>query len=64
MAFVSDPAHARFYGDNNDRMPSYGPEKSLSEAEIGLDVDWLRGEWFMPKPMRSGVRDTAKAGAQ
>lgn len=64
MAFVSDPAHARFYGDNNDRMPSYGPEKSLSEAEIGLVVDWLRGEWFMPKPMRTGGRDTVKAGAQ
>ena len=47
-AFISDPAHARFFGENNDRMPSYIPEKSLSEKEIGLVADWLRGEWFVP----------------
>ena len=48
VAFVTDPAHTRFYGDNNDRMPSYGTEKSLTDNEIGLVVDWLRGEWFVP----------------
>ncbi len=47
-AFIADPAHARFFGENNDRMPSYIPEKSLSEKEIGLVADWLRGEWFVP----------------
>jgi ubiquinol-cytochrome c reductase cytochrome b subunit len=46
-AFISDPAHARFFGDNNDRMPSFGPlkEKILTEKEIGLVADWLRGDW-------------------
>lgn len=47
-AFVHDPADPRFFWDNNDRMPSYGKEKSLSEKEIGLVVDWLRGEWYRP----------------
>lgn len=46
IAFVSDPEHERFYGDRNDRMPRYGEEKILTPQEIGLVVDWLRGEWF------------------
>lgn len=46
LAFIQDPSHKRFYGDRNDRMPSYGavedkPAK-LSDREIGLIVDWLR----------------------
>ena len=48
-AFITDAAHERFYGDNNDRMPSYGTEKSLSEKEIALVSDWLRQEWYRPK---------------
>ena len=48
IAFVSDPTHARFFGDNNDRMPSFLTEKTLSETEIGYVVDWLRGEWYTP----------------
>ncbi len=47
-AFITDAAHPRFYGDNNDRMPSYGPEKSLSDKDIALVSDWLRGEWYRP----------------
>lgn len=48
-AFISDPAHERFFGDNNDRMPSFGKEKTLTDREIGLIADWIRGEWFEPK---------------
>ncbi|MGH7955931.1 MAG: c-type cytochrome, partial [Opitutaceae bacterium] len=48
IAFISNPEHERFYGDRNDRMPAYGEEKSLSEQEIGLVADWLRGEWYQP----------------
>lgn len=48
IAFISDPAHERFFGDNNDRMPSFGKEKTLSVKELGLVADWLRGEWYMP----------------
>ncbi|MEN9020906.1 MAG: cytochrome b N-terminal domain-containing protein, partial [Verrucomicrobiales bacterium] len=45
-AFIQDPSHKRFYGDRNDRMPSYGavndkPAK-LSDREIGLIVEWMR----------------------
>lgn len=43
-AFVFDPAHNRFFGRNNDGMPSFGAEKTLTPREIELVVDWLRGE--------------------
>jgi len=49
LAFISDPSHARFYGERNDRMPAYGPDNILTAAEIGLVTDWLRGEWYEPK---------------
>jgi ubiquinol-cytochrome c reductase cytochrome b subunit len=42
IEFVRDPAHPRFYGDRNDRMPRFGVEEVLTDAEIGLIVDWLR----------------------
>lgn len=48
MAFISDPSHERFYGSRNDKMPSFGTEKILSEKDLGLIVDWLRGEWYTP----------------
>ena len=47
-AFIADPAHTRFFGDNNDRMPSFLTEKTLSPKEIGFIADWLRGEWYVP----------------
>lgn len=47
--FVHDPSHPRFFGRDNDRMPSYGPEKSLSDREIEMVVDWIREEWMTPK---------------
>jgi ubiquinol-cytochrome c reductase cytochrome b subunit len=30
-------------------MPSYGTEKSLSDREIEMVVDWIRGEWGTPR---------------
>ncbi|MFM7845698.1 MAG: hypothetical protein ACKPEY_15915, partial [Planctomycetota bacterium] len=51
---VSDPTHARFYGDGNDRMPSFAKDleapatHSLSVREISLLADWLRGEYYRP----------------
>lgn len=41
---LHNPAHERFYGKNNDRMPAYGEKGELSPAQIGMIVDWLRGE--------------------
>lgn len=46
---IRDPAHEHFYGDNNDRMPAFAPEEgtaTLDERQIGLLVDWLRGDWY------------------
>ena len=42
---LHDPTEERFYGADNDRMPSFGAEKILTEDEMGLVVDWLRGDW-------------------
>lgn len=42
MDFIRDPAHERFYGDRNDRMPRFGAEERLDDPSIGLIVDWLR----------------------
>jgi len=56
IAILSDPASSRFYGKNNERMPSYAkspdkPEENvLSARQIELLADWLRGVWFEPEP--------------
>jgi len=42
ISFISEPESSRFYGEQNDRMPSYRTEDILTEKEIGLIVDWLR----------------------
>jgi ubiquinol-cytochrome c reductase cytochrome b subunit len=50
--FIKNPSHERFYGDNNDRMPAYGKDPDnpknniLTQREIELMVDWLRGDWY------------------
>ncbi len=49
VEFVHDPAHPKFFGRDNDRMPSFGKEKSLTNREIEMVVDWIRGEWYRPK---------------
>ncbi len=46
MEIIGNPAHERFYGKRNDRMPAFGEEKRLGALEIGLLADWLRGEWY------------------
>ena len=46
--FISNPAHARFYGKRNDRMPAFGADKVLDDHAIGLIADWLRGDWYEP----------------
>jgi ubiquinol-cytochrome c reductase cytochrome b subunit len=42
--FIRNPAHERFYGKNNDRMPAYGEKGELTSEQIGMIVDWMRGE--------------------
>jgi len=54
MAFISDPTHARFYRDTNDRMPRFAPDARmprnnlLDKVQLGLLADWLRGQWYVP----------------
>ena len=53
-AFVSNPAHERFYGDYNDGMPAFhpaapgSPQNVISRDELLLIVDWLRRDWRTP----------------
>ena len=53
VGIITDPTHERFYGDTNDRMPSFGKAAEgalppLSREQIDLIADWLRGEWYRP----------------
>lgn len=48
LAFLANPAHPRFYGKRNDRMPAYGEEGVLTATELGLLADWLRADWWRP----------------
>jgi ubiquinol-cytochrome c reductase cytochrome b subunit len=52
-AFIRNPEHERFYPESNDRMPAFGatenkPTARLSDADMRLLVDWLRGKWYEP----------------
>jgi ubiquinol-cytochrome c reductase cytochrome b subunit len=53
IGIITDPTHARFYGDHNDRMPRFGVAPAggtppLSPEQIELVADWLRGVWYRP----------------
>ncbi len=46
VRFLNNPADTNsFYGDLNDRMPAFGQKGILSQEEIGMIADWLRGDW-------------------
>ena len=55
-AMISNPAHKRFYGDKNDRMPAFALHPNdptlnrISPQELAVLVSWLRGEWYEPAP--------------
>ncbi|MCA9247318.1 MAG: cytochrome b N-terminal domain-containing protein [Planctomycetales bacterium] len=54
IGMIRDPAHSRFYGENNDRMPSFAPDRvnrennQLDDRSLALIADWLRGDWYEP----------------
>lgn len=48
LRFIADPAHADFYGSRNDRMPAYRASGILTDTEIELITDWIRGDWYEP----------------
>lgn len=48
---ISNPAHKRFYGILNDRMPAYAAsadpaQNTLNPHQIKMLTDWLRSDWF------------------
>ncbi|MGO9113759.1 MAG: cytochrome b N-terminal domain-containing protein [Thermoguttaceae bacterium] len=55
IGIVSNPAHPRFYGKENDRMPAFSESTTdarknvLGPQELELLADWLRGEWYVPE---------------
>lgn len=57
---LRDPAHVRFYGKHNDRMPAYAASETdpslntLDARRIELLVKWLRGEWYEEGREESG----------
>ena len=52
--FVKNPGHEKFYPENNDRMPSFGVKKILTDNKIGLIADWLRGDYYEPTTADQG----------
>ena len=53
VGIIVDPTHERFYGDTNDRMPSFGKAEEgaapiLTRRQIEMIADWLRGDWYRP----------------
>jgi len=44
VEFTKNPAHERFYGKRNDRMPAFGETSRLTARELELLIRWLRKE--------------------
>jgi len=61
MGIVIDPTHHWFYGQRNDRMPTYlelpeEPEKNrMAAGDVALVVDWLRGDWYEPADSKAAA---------
>ena len=51
-ALIRNPYHDTFYDTDHElyNMPAFGSQRILSETEIYLLSDWLRGDWFTPPP--------------
>jgi ubiquinol-cytochrome c reductase cytochrome b subunit len=47
LGMLHDPSQPRYYGDRNDRMPSFGVDETLSREQMELVVDWLRRDWYV-----------------
>jgi ubiquinol-cytochrome c reductase cytochrome b subunit len=70
IGMISNPTHERFYGENNDRMPVFGMDPAsgssgiLTEREIALIADWLRGDWAMTEADADAKSEAAATGAK
>ena len=54
LGLLDDPGHPSYYGDDNDGMPAFGAEGLLRPEQMGLIVDWLRGDWYEPRAEGGG----------
>ena len=69
IRFIGDPQHERFYGENNDRMPSFAPNLDdpkagpLSPTDVALIADWIRGDWYEPEGSSVAATEQAEAPA-
>jgi len=70
IGMISDPAHASYYGESNDRMPAFAaaaddaPTNLLSQQAIGTLADWLRGVWYRPEQAAHGEQHAEAAPAK
>jgi len=51
--FIKNPEDKQLYATRNDRMPAYhlsDEDNLMSENEIEMLVDWLRGKWYRKVP--------------
>ncbi len=48
LGMLHDPTQLEYYGAENDGMPSFGVEGSLTTTQMELLADWLRGDWYVP----------------
>ncbi len=46
LGMLHDPTEPEYYGEDNDRMPSFGVDETLTPREMGLVADWLRRDWY------------------
>jgi len=46
LGMLHDAGAESYYGADNDRMPAFGVEQTLSRAQMELVVDWIRGDWY------------------
>ena len=46
LGMLHDPTAEEYYGEDNDRMPSFGVDEIINDVEMGLVVDWLRQDWI------------------
>jgi ubiquinol-cytochrome c reductase cytochrome b subunit len=47
LGMMHDPTQLNYYGADNDGMPSFGVEGSLTLAQMELLADWLRRDWYV-----------------
>lgn len=52
---IKNPAHERFYGKRNDRMPAFGEDNRLDDRSIAMLVAWLRGEGVLTNAPMAGA---------